>query len=310
MRCIATLLLIGACLAAPRLVGAAQPSGLPPVPSGISPELTARLTKERADLVTQGNALQERVHQHHAQCAHLGLPPAPGVSPEPVDPAVKARCDAEQAQLDKDVRAYSAGSASYRNEVESAIGAGAAARNAYSARVVLKGGVELLQPSGQSTSLTSSRAIVLSSGERVVTKKYARASFQLPDNTQFILGPETEITFDKMVNNSNPAKRQIAIKLTKGTIRWTSGDAASAKVEMVSLLLPAVTIAVRGADMQGSIAPGGDGYIALMKGSIMLTTTATPSSTISLQPGEIVTFTAAGAVANPRPMQAKEVSPL
>ncbi len=290
---------------------AAQANGLPPVPSGLSPDLTARLTKERAQLVSQGDLLQAKVEKYHAECAYVETAAAANESPKaahsplPVDTALLARCEKEQPQIQAQVRSFAAASAKYRKDIEAAI-ASTAGPNALSARVVLKGGVQLVQPTGQATKLTSSRVVVLSSGERVVTSKYARASFQLTDGTQFIVGPEADVVFKKVTNGSSSPARNMTMQLTKGTIRWVSATNSSASPQNISIDLASANVNVGGASMQASVSAAGDGYITAQKGSVAISP-AKSGSKLTLRAGEIVTFSAAGTFGNPGPIQSKQV---
>ncbi len=294
-----------ACMTVADMIMAAQPTGVPPVPAGLSVQQTSALSKSRERVVAEGKKLQIAVEDHHAKCAHVGLPLPSGQTPDPSEAVLKERCDAEQAEIDRQVKQYAADATAYRNAVDAAIAAGAHAANAYAARVVLKGSVHLARSGAQQT-LTSSRVVQLTSGDRITTAAHARAAFQLPDKSQFILGPQSDVTLATMVNDPAPAKRRISFVLTKGVLHWVSGDVTSARAEHVSIEVGPGRVRVGVCDIQAGLTTGG-GYVAVFKGEAQVVEQNKNGSTVEVRPNEIATYTQGGAFSTARPMQPNEI---
>jgi hypothetical protein len=294
-----------ACMTAAQIM-AAQPTGVPPVPAGLSAQQTSSLSASRERVVAEGKKLQITIEDHHAKCAHVGLLPLPsGQTPDPSEVALEQRCDAEQADIDRQVKRYAADTNAYRSAVDAAIAAGAHATNAYAARVVLKGGVNLTR-SGAQQSLISSRVVQLASGDRITTVAHARAAFQLPDGNQFIVGPQSDVTLATMVNDPTPAKRRISFVLTKGALRWVSGTVTAAAGEQVSMEIGPGRVRVGVCDVQAGITAGG-GYVALLKGDAKVVVPNKP--TVVLRPNEIATY-AQGGEFSAKPLQPNEIQSL
>ncbi len=305
MRAVSFAVAIAACTMVPQASMAAQPTGLPPVPSGLSAEQTSALSKSRDRVVAEGKKLQVVVEDHHKKCAHAYLPPPNGQTADPNAVALEQRCDAEQAEIDRQVKQYSADANAYRNAVHATVAAGAHAGNAYSARVSLKGGVHLTR-SGVQETLTSSTVIKLTSGDRITTAPHARAAFQLPDKSQFIMGAQSDITLVTMVNDKTPAKRRISISLAKGVLHWVSGEVPSALAEHVTIQLGGGEVRVGVCDLQVGNAAGG-GYVALFKGDAQVVEHAKNGATFVLRPNEITTYAQGADFAAARKLQPNEI---
>jgi len=298
------IIAVVACIPAAQIM-AAQPNGIPPVPAGLSVQQTSALSASRERLVAEGKKLQITIEDHHAKCAHIGLPLPSAQTPDPSEVALEKRCDAEQAEIDRQVKQYAADTKAYRSAVDAAVAAGAHATNAYAARVVLKGSVDLTRSGAQQT-LISSRVVQLASGDRITTAAHARAAFQLPDKSQFILGPQSDLTLATMINDPTPAKRRISLVLTKGVLHWVSGDVASAGAEQVSIELGTGRVRVGVCDMQVGITAGG-GYVALFKGNAQIVEHKKNISTIVLRPNEIATYAKGGEFSAAKPLQSNEI---
>jgi hypothetical protein len=284
-----------------------QPSGLPPVPEGLSAQQTSTLTKERARVVAEGERLQKLVEDHHAKCAHIGLPLPSGQTPGPQDEALKQQCESDQAAIAKQVKQYAADAAAYRKAVDTALVGSAAANKAYAARVVLKGGVSL-GSSGQERALTSSRVVQLTSGEHVTTAPHARAAFQFPDGSEFIVGPETDLLLVAMVNGPQASQRR-DLRLTKGTLRWVSSGSATGGAGNASVALGSGIVRLGVSDVQFSVSNDSSGYVAVFKGNARLEQTKN-RSTVDLKGQQVVTFDSSGAFAQPSSLQSGQVKPL
>jgi len=284
---------------------AAQPSGLPTVPEGLSSGQTASLTQSRARVVAEGERLQKAVEAHHATCAHVGLPLPSGQTPPPGEEELKAKCDAEQTDIDAQVKRYAADASAYRRAVDASLAA-AAKGHEFVVRVSLKGTVDLVRKSG-SQQLTTSSTVVLASGESVTTAMHARVAFRFPDKSELVLGPATSVSFDAMVNDPSPARRRIAMRLTAGSLRWTSGAASAG--EAVSMTLPAGVVRISDCDAQASISADGSGYVAVFKGEAGISEQR-PPGTVNLRSGQRLSFGSGGARSEVQTLQPGAVKPL
>ena len=300
------IILLAASLVVIAAAAGSQPSGLPPVPAGLSAQQTAALTKERARVVAEGERLQKLVEDHHAKCAHIGLPLPSGQTPSPQDEALKQQCEGEQVTISAHVKQYAADASSYRKAVNAGHMQSATAKGAYAARVVLKGGVQLGKP-GHEQSLISSRVVALTSGERVATAAHARAAFELSDGREFVVGAQTDLLLAAMVNDPQPSRRRVDLALKTGTLRWVGG--ASAPSGSASIALSSGIVRLGACDLQASASSDGTGYVATFKGDATFEDTK-KRRTVSLRGQEIVNFDGSGVLGQPSPLKPGQVKAL
>jgi len=300
------LLMIAAFLVLEAAAGS-QPSGLPPVPQGLSVQQSSALERQRAKVVAEGDRLQTVVEKHHAECAHIGLPLPSGQTPGPEDEALKARCESEQTSIDKQVKQYAADAAAYRKAVDASLATSAVANKAYPARVVLKGGVRL-GSSGQEQTLMTSRVVQLTSGAQITTAPHARAAFALPGGTEFVVGPETQLELGSMVYDPNPSRRRVELRLTKGTVRWVSTGSSADQAGQASFALGSSVVRLGMCDVQASVASDASGYVASFKGDARVE--AKGGSAVSLKGQQIITFGSSGALTQPTALQPGQIKPL
>jgi FecR-like protein len=284
---------------------AAQPNGLPTVPEGLPAQQTASLTQSRARVVAEGERMQKVVEDHHASCAHVGLPMPSGQTPPPGEDELKAKCDAEQTGIDAQVKRYAADASAYRRAVEASLAA-ATKDHEFIARVSLKGTVDLVRQGG-TQQLTTSTMVVLGSGERIVTAPHARAAFTFAQKDQLVVGSSSELLLQTMRNDPSASKRSVMLKLTKGTARWTSG--ATAVGGAVSVTFPAGMAQIRDCDVQTSISSDGGGYVAVFKGEAGISEQH-PARTVVLRSGQKLSFSSSGAYSEVQTVQPGAVRPL
>lgn len=296
--------------ALPVLAAAAgsQPTGLPPVPTGLSTQETTSLSQQRARVVSEGERLQKLVEGHHAQCAHVGLPLPTGQTPSPEDEALKQRCETEQAEISTQLKRYNTDTLSYRKAVDASLAKAATANGAYAARVVLKGTVRLGKP-GQEQQLTSSRVIQLSSGEHLTTAPHARAAFQLSDGRELIAGPQTDLSFVSMVNDPQPSKRRVDLRLTTGTLRWIADGSRGVPGQQPTVTLSPGVVRLGTGDFQASVSTDGSGYLAVFKGDAKLED-AKSGRTVVVKAQEMTVFGGSGGFGPPAPLKAGQVKGL
>ena len=297
-------------MALPVLAAAAgsPTKGLPPVPTGLSTQETTSLSQQRARVVSEGERLQKLVEGHHAQCAHVGLPLPTGQTPSPEDEALKQRCDGEQAEISAQVKRYNTDALSYRRAVDASLAKATTANGAYAARVVLKGTVRLGKP-GQEQPLTSSRVIQLSSGEHLTTAPHARAAFQLSDGRELIVGPQTDLLFVSMVNDAQPSRRRVDVRLTAGTLRWIASGSPGMHGGQSSMTLVPGIVRMGVGDLQANVSSDGSGYLVVFKGDAKLEEAKT-GKLVALKAQEMTVFGSAGAFGSPVPLKPGQVKPL
>ncbi|MBL8672860.1 MAG: FecR domain-containing protein [Alphaproteobacteria bacterium] len=136
------------------------------------------------------------------------------------------------------------------------------------------------QPAGSGT--------VIFVGDRVETGPQASLQLLMLDRTVFTVGPGSSMAIDAFAYDPKrtPAESALAARLTRGIIRYISGDIAARNPEGVNLKLPVGTIGVRGTALLAMLQPDGDGYVGLLGPG--------PRNDANLKPGGLAFAPAAG----------------
>ncbi|MCI1003301.1 FecR domain-containing protein [Herbaspirillum sp. C9C3] len=110
---------------------------------------------------------------------------------------------------------------------------------------VLQGDVHA-ERSGKSRPLAIGERLY--AGDRVVTAAASSVGFTLRDDTLISLGPNSQFLLERFAYSDKTDEGNIAVRLTKGTLRYVSGLIGKRTPENQLLSTPTATIGIRGTD--------------------------------------------------------------
>lgn len=93
---------------------------------------------------------------------------------------------------------------------------------------------------------------------RIKTGKGSVVRFVLPDDTTFVVGPESDITFDKFVYNPNESYSEMTIGIVKGLFRFVTGKLVD-RDQNKKVILAVGDVGIRGCDVEIEHDPNGKG---------------------------------------------------
>lgn len=85
-------------------------------------------------------------------------------------------------------------------------------------------------------------------GDRIVTGKASAAALTLRDGSSLSIGPNSDMDLSELAFNSTTHEGNMAVRLTRGTLRVLTGLIAKLKPEQVKITTPTSVIGVRGTD--------------------------------------------------------------
>ncbi|MCP1573996.1 hypothetical protein J2S30_002375 [Herbaspirillum rubrisubalbicans] len=88
----------------------------------------------------------------------------------------------------------------------------------------------------------------LYAGDRVVTGAASSVGFTLRDDTRMSLGPNSQFQLEQFAYNDATDEGNIAVRLTKGTLRYVSGLIGKHAPQRQQVTTPTATIGIRGTD--------------------------------------------------------------
>jgi hypothetical protein len=150
------------------------------------------------------------------------------------------------------------------------VAAGAHAATPAGQVVSLSGRVQAVSERGVARSLNEGLGVF--SGEEIRTGDDSNVSLRFRDGSKFELGEESTMQVDRFVYEQG-ADDAITTRIIKGAFRFVSGLIARRQPRSMSVLLPVVTIGIRGTNVAGEA-------------------TATTATVILLEPEEADTSTA------------------
>lgn len=131
-----------------------------------------------------------------------------------------------------------------------------AAAAAFAVTTALTAPASALDPSGHAVRVNPSvdatgpggeRMIVLEGavfmGDEIVASPNGLAQIRFVDDTRLVVGPNSRLTIDTFVFNPDMTARDVTISLTKGTMRFISGNSPD---DAYTLRTPHMTIGIRG----------------------------------------------------------------
>ena len=99
--------------------------------------------------------------------------------------------------------------------------------------------------------------------ETVETATSSAAKLIFEDNTQFEIGPASQVTLDRFVYDADPSKSQVALSVAKGAARFVTGYLPKTDYEIRT---PVATIGIRGTIVDIEVAGNGTTKIYVEEG--------------------------------------------
>lgn len=99
--------------------------------------------------------------------------------------------------------------------------------------------------------------------ETVETAVSSAAKLIFQDNTQFEIGPTSQVTLDRFVYDPDPTRSQVALSVAKGTARFVTGLLPKTDYEIRT---PVATIGIRGTIIDIEVASNGATKIVVEEG--------------------------------------------
>ncbi len=93
----------------------------------------------------------------------------------------------------------------------------------------------------------------------IKTGKGSVVRFVLPDETTFVVGPNSDLTFDSFVYNPNESYSEMTIRIAKGFFRFVTGKSARRDPASKNVILPVGNLGIRGTDVEIEHDPNGHG---------------------------------------------------
>jgi hypothetical protein len=116
--------------------------------------------------------------------------------------------------------------------------------------------------------------------ETVDTAASSAAKLIFQDNTQFEIGPMSQVTLDRFVYDPDPSRSQVVLSVAKGAARFVTGNLPKSDYEIRT---PAATIGIRGTIIEIEVATDGTTRIFVEEGTAFVTGAGT---TVELQVGQ------------------------
>nr|WP_051057516.1 FecR domain-containing protein [Herbaspirillum sp. B39] len=110
---------------------------------------------------------------------------------------------------------------------------------------VLQGDVRA-ERSGKTRPLATGERLY--AGDRVLTGAASAVGFTLRDDTLISLGSNSQFLLEQFAYNDKTDEGSVAVRLTKGTLRYVSGLIGKRSPESQRLSTPTATIGIRGTD--------------------------------------------------------------
>jgi len=136
-------------------------------------------------------------------------------------------------------------------------------------------------------------------GSRMVTGADGYVQLRLPDNTVFVIGPNSDIVIDEFVYDPASGARTITARLAEGTFRWATGTVARKDLANMKMVLPAGEIGPRGTDFEATVFPDKSGGVVLFSGQLEIAEKLT-GRVFLLNAGEYVAFGQDGVFSRPK----------
>lgn len=272
-----------------------------PVPTGLSARSAVSLTQTHADLVRQLDGLAEDMVRQRDRCGHVADD----------DGAKIADCQQSQADILKRIEAYKVALAAYEQAILSAQREPLVERNWPPMQTfvlpkvnVVRGEAYFVLRDGRRIDARRASGLAIDNGATIFLGFNARVVVLLPDETIVTMQGAKDggsIVFDDFVYNPQTSASAFTADIAKGVFRLVTGKVVRRDPEHMKIKVAIGTIGPRGTDIEAAVEADGSGYVKLRSGSADLTPTD-GSPVILVQPGQMVSFSASGAITAPRPI--------
>lgn len=161
------------------------------------------------------------------------------------------------------------------------------------------GTVYQLLPDGQKVPITPGTPVY--AGEHIGTGADGHVEFFLLDETKFTVGAGSDMVLDDFVYAPETSAGKVTARLIEGIFRFVSGKVARQGPDRVGIDIPTGTIGIRGTEIEVQVNPDNSGSIKLFSGHMDVTENKS-GSVLSMDAGQMVTFSADGTFSQPGPM--------
>ena len=110
------------------------------------------------------------------------------------------------------------------------------------------------------------------SNEKINTGPGSAARLIFRDNTILSLGANSSVTLDKFIFDPKGSKSQVTLSLTKGVMRFVSGDLAK---DRYSIRTPVATMGIRGTILEITVAANGATTTTVIEGAAVVSSAGT-----------------------------------
>lgn len=155
-------------------------------------------------------------------------------------------------------------------------------------RVVgFRGEFYIITSDGRRLNGQNAAQVPLDNRAEIMTGHDGHATLQLPDGTNWTVGPRSQIVIDEFVYDPDNSIKKVTANLVKGALRWVTGHLTPRYKPKVRL--PIGDLGDRGTDFECVVEPGGTGYVKVYSGALELTEYDS-GAVIVLTSGQIITF--------------------
>jgi hypothetical protein len=117
--------------------------------------------------------------------------------------------------------------------------------------VAVRQAADVRRVSGQS-SLREQAPVFM--GDVIKTNRIGEVQIRLSDDTRLVVGPNSLMTIDRFVFNTDTTAKQVSLNAVRGAFRFITGNS---RKEAYTITTPTATIGVRGTRLDFSINPDG-----------------------------------------------------
>jgi hypothetical protein len=150
--------------------------------------------------------------------------------------------------------------------------------------------------------IQTGRVALMDTGTHVTTGPTGRLRIVLPDDTVFVIGPNSDIVMDEFVYDIGNDQRNISVRLSKGIFRWQTGKMFQNSLAKMKVILSVVYIGIRGTDFETVVEPDGSGYVKLFSGTLEMTPKKSGVMFV-LKEKNMITFKPDGSFGKPKPIK-------
>ncbi len=137
--------------------------------------------------------------------------------------------------------------------------------------------------------LTGPAAVVcpLDARTRIATGGETRVTLRLPDDTTFVVGPNSDLMLDEFVYDPVPGTMKTVVKVTKGVFRWMTGKVGPRPKLDGRIRAASIAVGLRGTDVEVVLDPTGACRVKLFDGEVEISD-AKGAIALTLRPGQMV----------------------